>query len=94
MTLGDELLKLEQQAAQVASYLHDADEDLLHQVADAWAPLPNTTKGSSPAQRRRWRLDWIRWLLECAERYEGRPPEPSADDLHRVIVRWVLSHRN
>lgn len=89
MSLTDALLALEQQAAQVASYLHDADEELLQQVADAWAPLADDSRYSNPAQRQRWRRDWVRWVLECAERFEARPPEPSADDLHRVIVRWA-----
>jgi hypothetical protein len=93
MGLGDELLALEQQAAQVASYLHDADEELLQQVADAWAPLPNTIKGSNRAQRERWRLDWVAWLVECGDRYEARPPEPSVDDLHRLLVRWACARR-
>mgnify|MGYP006276514815 CR=1 FL=1 len=92
MTLGDELLKLEQQAATVASYLHDADEELLQEVADGWAPMPDGTRYSTPVQRARWRRDWVRWVLECGERWEARPAEPSVDDLHQVIMSWVLSH--
>ena len=39
MGLNEELLRLEQQAATVASYLDPDDEELLQAVADAWAPL-------------------------------------------------------
>lgn len=90
MGLGDELLKLEQQAAVVASYLDPDDEELLEQVADAWAPMPacGTTKGTTAAQRQRWRRQWIDWLFSCAESWEARPSEPSGDDLHRLIVGW------
>jgi hypothetical protein len=94
MGLSDELIALERQAATVASYLDPDDKDLLQRLADAFAPLPGTTKGSSPAQRERWRRDWVVWLLECGERFEARPVEPSADDLHRLIVRWVVSHHS
>jgi len=87
MGLGDELLRLEQQAATVASYLDPDDEELLQQVADAWAPMPGY--GCSITQRKRWQRNWVEWLFEAAERWEARPAEPSADDLHRVIVRWA-----
>jgi len=88
MGLGDELLRLEQQAATVASYLDPDDEELLQQVADAWAPFPGSA--CSQASRKRWQRDWIEWLFEAAERWESRPAEPSVDDLHRLIVGWVL----
>lgn len=88
MGLSDALLELEQQAAIVASFLDPDDEELLQQIADAWAPLP-VIKGASQSQRRRWQRDWIAWLLEAAERWEARPAEPSADDLHRLLIRWA-----
>jgi hypothetical protein len=89
MGLSDELIRLEQQAAQVASYLHDADEETLQLIADGWAPLADSTKGRPPAQLARWRRDWVGWLMECAERYEARPTEPSADELHQILMRWA-----
>lgn len=87
MGLSDDLLRLEQQAAVVASYLDPDDQELLQRVADAWAPMPTTQ--CSITQRKRWALNWIAWLFEAASRWEARPAEPSADDLHRVIVRWA-----
>ena len=87
MGLNEELLRLEQQAAVVASYLDPDDEELLQAVADAWAPFPTTQ--CSITQRKRWALNWIEWLFEAASRWEARPSEPSVDDLHRLLIRWA-----
>jgi hypothetical protein len=87
--LNEALLELERQAAVVASYLDPDDEELLQAVADAWAPFPTTQ--CSITQRKRWALNWIEWLFEAASRWEARPAEPSADDLHKIIVRWVCA---
>lgn len=87
MGLNEALLELERQAAVVASYLDHDDEALLQQVADAWAPMP-VIKGASQSQRRRWALNWVEWLFEAASRWEARPAEPSADDLHRLLIEW------
>ena len=89
MGLNEALLELERQAAVVASYLDPDDEELLQAVADAWAPFPTTQ--CSITQRKRWALNWIEWLFEAASRWEARPSEPSADDLHRLLIRWVCA---
>ena len=87
--LVEQLTLLEQQAAQVAALLDDAPPEVLEQVIAAFAPLPGL-KYSTPKSRERWAQTWLGWIADCGDRYEARPAEPSADDLHRVIVRWVL----
>jgi hypothetical protein len=61
--LAKEMLALEQQAAVVGRLLKDADEELLEEVAGAWAPLMPKTY-----HWRRWSGFWIAWLQECSER--------------------------
>jgi hypothetical protein len=91
--LNDALLALEHQAAVVASFLDPDDDELLQQIADAWAPVPNATKGSNRAQRARWRREWLSWVLECGDRWEARPTELSVDEMHRVLIRWACARR-
>ena len=57
------LQELEQAAAAVGHLLQDADEELLAQVAGAWAPLK-----PQGYQARRWDRYWIEWLRDCADR--------------------------
>ncbi len=91
MDLNDALLALEHQAAVVASFIDFDDADLVQQIADAWAPLPDGYQ-APPIVRDRWRRQWVSWLRDAAMRWEARPPaEPSADDLHRVLIRWARS---
>jgi hypothetical protein len=61
--LAKEMLALEQQAAVVGRLLREADEELLEQVASAWAPLKPRSY-----QQRRWDAFWIAWLQECGDR--------------------------
>jgi len=70
--LNDALLELEHQAAVVASFIDFDDADLVQQIADAWAPLPDGYQ-ASPVVRSRWRRQWVSWLRDCAERWESRP---------------------
>jgi hypothetical protein len=72
--LNDALLELERQAAVVASFIDFDDADLVQQVADGWAPLPDGYQ-ASPIVRSRWRRQWIDWLRDCAERWESKPVE-------------------
>ncbi len=72
MDLNDALLSLEHQAAVVASFIDFDDADLVQQIADGWAPLPDGYQ-ATPIVRNRWRRQWISWLRDCAERWEARP---------------------
>ncbi len=86
MELNDALLALEEAAAVVDALLPD-DEDELDAICDGWAPFPGSA--CSLTSRKRWQRDWIGWIQDCGQRWEARPAEPSADDLHGVIVRWA-----
>jgi hypothetical protein len=78
--LNDALLALEHQAAVVAACLDGADAELLQQVADGWAP------GTTPRQAGLW----LQWLRDCQQRWQQQPPdEPSADEMHRVLIKWA-----
>lgn len=84
MDLNDALLALEHQAAVVAACLDDADAELLQQVADGWAP------GTSPRQAGLW----LQWLRDCQQRWQQqRPDEPSADEMHRLLLRWACASK-
>jgi hypothetical protein len=72
--LNDALLELERQAAVVASFIDFDDADLVKQVADGWAPLPDGYQ-ATPIVRNRWRRQWVSWLRDCAERWEAKPVE-------------------
>jgi hypothetical protein len=72
--LNDALLELERQAAVVASFIDFDDADLVQQIADGWAPLPDGYQATTIV-RNRWRRQWISWLRDCAERWEARPVE-------------------
>ena len=70
------LQELEQAAAAVGHLLQDADEELLAQVAGAWAPLK-----PQGYQARRWDHFWIEWLRDCSERpcASGEHPRETGD---------------
>jgi len=86
--LAEQLILLEQQAAQCAALLDGAPPEVLAEVIGAFAPPP-ALKITSAKQRETWGKTWIAWIADCGERYEQRPSEPSADDLHLVIVGWA-----
>ncbi len=86
MDLNDALLALEHQAAVVASFIDFDDADLVQQIADAWAPLPDGYQ-ATPIVRNRWRRQWVSWLRDAAERWEARPVEGCLDEPHRGNVR-------
>lgn len=88
--LIEHLNRLEQQAATVASLLDFDDDDLVQEVADAFAPLPLELRYTGPKQRDRWRRQWCEWLVECGSRWEARPPaHPSGEDLGALLIRWA-----
>ena len=72
--LAEHLQRLEQQAATVESLIDWYDADLVQQIADGWAPLPDGYH-SSPQTRNRWRRQWVSWLRDAAERWEPKPAE-------------------
>ncbi len=74
MDLNDALLALEHQAAVVASFIDFDDADLVQEIADGWAPLPDGYQ-ATPIVRNRWRRQWLSWLRDCAERWESRPAQ-------------------
>lgn len=86
--LVEHLHRLEVQAATVAALIDFDDEDLVQQVADAWAPLP-AGFSTSKQVKRRWRAQWCEWLKDCADRWEGRPPEhPAGEDVADLLLVW------
>ena len=85
--LAEQMILLEQQAAQVAVLIDGAPPEVLEQAMAAFAPLPRV-KGTNQATRDRWARDWLQWIADCGDRYEARPAEPSADDLHQLLVNW------
>jgi len=64
------LQELEAAAAAVGHLLQDADEELLAQVAGAWAPLRPTG-----CRTDRWAAFWIAWLQDCADRVPVVPSQ-------------------
>ena len=87
--LFEHLHQLEQQAATVAALIDFDDEDLVQQVVDAWAPVPNGYQPSK-ATRDRWRRMWLAWLLDCGDRWEQRPPEhPAGEDVADLLLAWA-----
>ena len=68
--LAREMLALEQQAAAVGRLLQGADQELLEQVASAWAPLMPRSY-----QQRRWSAFWLAWLQECGDRVPVVPSQ-------------------
>jgi hypothetical protein len=88
--LAEQLIALEEQAAQCAALLDDAPPEVVEQVLAAFAPMP-PIKGAGAKQRAIWGRLWLDWIVDCGERYEARPLEPSGDDLHRLIVGWVCA---
>jgi hypothetical protein len=88
--LNDALLALEQAAAVVESFLPDelAPEQQM-QLLEAWGP-PQRRYNNTRARELQG-ADWIAWIRSCAGRYEQRPAEPSADELHRLLIRWACA---
>lgn len=68
--LAYELTRLEQQAARCGELLTGADEELLAQVVEAFAPSqPGIIK--TPQGRRKWATLWLDWLSDTAQRWPG-----------------------
>lgn len=92
MELIQALLALEAAAATVESFLPDElTPEQAMQLLDAWGPPPRRHK--TARSREIQALDWIGWIRSCADRYEARPHEPSADDLHRLLLRWACASK-
>ncbi len=70
--LVEHLRRLEQHAATVESLIDWDDTDLVQEIADAWAPLPDRYK-ATPIVRDRWRREWVSWLRDVAMRWEAKP---------------------
>jgi hypothetical protein len=87
--LFQELLKLEQQAAQVAALLDDVPEDLRQQAIAAFAPMP-AMRGFSARQRQVWGETWFGWIREAGDRWEARPPSVSTDEMQDLVLRFAL----
>jgi hypothetical protein len=77
--LVEQLILLEQQAAQCAALLYDAPPEVLETVGRAFAPLP-VLKGSSQATRDRWARTWFARVADCGDRWEARPMGAAAAD--------------
>jgi len=75
------LLELERAAATVESLLpYELTPEQRMQLLEAWGPPPR--RYNNARARELQADDWIAWIRSCAGRYEARPTEPSADDLH------------
>jgi hypothetical protein len=68
--LAMELTRLEHQAARCGELLADADEELLAQVLEAFAPVKPGTLKTAEA-RRKWGALWVDWLRDAAQRWPG-----------------------
>jgi hypothetical protein len=77
--LAEQLILLEQQAAQCAALLDGAPPEVLEAVGRSFAPLP-VLKGSSQATRDRWARTWFTWVRGCGDRWEARPMGAAAAD--------------
>jgi len=88
--LAEQLILLEQQAAQVAALLDDASPELVEQVLAAFAPPP-ALKITSAKQRETWGKTWIAWLMDAGDRWERRPSGAAAGELEELILRWCLT---
>jgi hypothetical protein len=91
LALADALVALESAAAVVESYLPaELTPAQQRELWSCWGPVP-PEKGISYRQRQIRAEEWVAWLRSCAGRYEQRPVEPSADELHQVIVSWACA---
>jgi hypothetical protein len=87
--LVEQLIALEQQAAQVAALLDGADEELIAQTIAAFAPMP-AGRGATRQQRDRWGVLWLAWLADCGDRYEARPlAHPAGEVMAELLLAWV-----
>ena len=87
--LAEQLILLEQQAAQCAALLDGAPPEVLEMVGKAFAPLP-ALKAPTAKQRETWSKTWLSWVLESGDRWEARPMGAAAGELEELILRWVL----
>jgi len=88
--LAEQLILLEQQAAQVAALLDDAPPEVLAEVIGAFAPPP-ALKITSAKQRETWGRTWLAWIADSGERWEARPTGVAAGELEELILRWCLT---
>ena len=89
MNLIEALLELEHCAAVVESFLPvDATTAELAELLAGWAPPVrriNTVRG-----RQLQAEDFVRWIRDCGERWEARPPaHPSGEDLGALLLKWA-----
>jgi hypothetical protein len=90
--LIEALNRLEAAAAVVESLLPlELTEAQLLELSDGWGPPP---RGNGHRPKVAAAETWLSWIRSCAGRWEERrpvEPELTADDLHRVIVKWVCA---
>lgn len=87
--LVEQMILLEQQAAQVAALLYDAPPEVLETVGRAFAPMPEM-KGSNQATRDRWAQTWLAWIADSGDRWEARPPDhPDGGVMAELLLRWA-----
>jgi hypothetical protein len=88
--LIEALNRLEAAAAVVEALLPlELTEAQLLELSDGWGPPP---RGNGHRPKVAAAETWLAWIRSCAGRWEERrpvEPELTADDLHRVIVKWV-----
>ncbi len=89
MDLIEALLALEHAAAVVESFLPvDATTAELAELLAPWAPPVrriNTVRG-----RQLQAEDFVRWIRDCGERWEARPPaHPSGEAMGALLLEWA-----
>jgi hypothetical protein len=91
--IAEQMILLEQQAAQVAALIDGAPPEVVDQVIEAFAPLP-VVKGANAKQREVWAATWLRWVADCGDRFEQRPHQhPSGEAMAELFIRWCASSR-
>lgn len=88
--LAEQLILLEQQAAQCAALLDGAPPEVLEMVGKAFAPLPVMKSPPNQATRDKWAKTWIAWIADCGDRWEARPPDhPDGGVMAELLLRWA-----
>jgi len=88
--LAEQLIALEQQAAQCAALLDGAPPEVLAEVLTAFAPMP-ALKITNAKQRETWGKTWIAWVMDAGARWEARPPDhPDGEVMADLLLKWVL----
>jgi hypothetical protein len=89
MALIDALLALEHAAAVVESFLPvDATTAELAELLAGWAPP--VRRINTVRSRQLQAEDFVRWIRDCGERWEARPPaHPTGEQMAALVLAWA-----